>query len=246
MFGKKKINLLPAEYKSKIISRYLIISGSCIGGIFAVLILGMLIYIGVLNLNIGSLNKQNTEYNTAKAKIADLEKQITSNQNFLTEQKKDFFGFYSFMDYLEYNKPEGLTIISVESVDRMVLPEKKENEENAASSETAKQPESTDEIKDTATNEADKKSEENNDDSSNIADDKAKKEETKSAKYEKDLSGEKIVLRGFAKNTQDISKYIYKLSSMPEISNITLSGIEEQVFNVSEKITIFEAVLEVR
>ena len=138
----------------------------------------------------------------------------------------------------------------------MILPEKKEENSDTASVQPDENTDSTqntdvqtentsnDEKKETETAEG----QENTTDTeiSESAEKKTDKKDNDSVTYEKDLSGEKIVLRGFVKNTQDISAYIYKLSGMPEITNVTLSGIEEQVFNNTEKITIFEAVLEVQ
>lgn len=225
MFGIKKINLLPLEYKNKVLSRYIIISASAIGCIFVILILGMLINMGFLNMSINNLKKQNTEYNATKVKIADLEKQITNNQSFINEQKQVFFDFYSFMSCLENCKPDGLTIISVDSSDRMLAAKKETEEATPTATEEPKQNEKADETG---------KVEE------------PKQEEIKAVVYEKDLTGGRLVLRGLAKNAQDISTYIYKLSQVPIITSIDLSGIEEQTFNKNDKVTIFEAVLEVQ
>lgn len=221
MFGQKKINLLPIEYKNKMLNRYIIISISAVITIFVVLIVGMLINIGFLSMNINNLNKQNTEYNSIKIEIEGMEKQITENQSFINEQSKDFFDFYYFMEFLLSCKPKGLTIISVDSMDRMIDIEEKNVEPNVSSDTETIQSE---ELQKTEMPE---------------------QEILKNVIYDKDLSGEQLVLRGLAKSTQDISAYIYKLSQAKMISNIELSGIEEQIFNQSEKVTIFEAILEV-
>ena len=221
MLGLKKINLLPLEYKNKALSRYIFISMSAVITVFVILIVGMLINIGILNMNISSLKKQNTEYNTTKAEIEGLENQIAENQNFLNEQKQDFFDFYYFMNFLEQSKPNGLTVISVDSLDRMSVIEDDIVETASPDMEF----EQTDESEETEA---------------------PKQEELKTASYEKDLSGERLVLRGLADNTQTISAYVYKLSQAPMIANIELSGIEEQAFNQTKQIIIFEAILEVK
>lgn len=227
MVGTKKINLLPIEYKNKVLGRYIIISISAVGGIFAVLIIGILINMFFLNLGINNLKKQNTEYNTTKAEITQLEKQIADNQNFINKQKQKVFDFYSFMSCLESYKPSGLTIVSVDSLDRISIAKEEPNPTASPTPETEKP-----------------KVKENTE--APNANNQPKPEESKPIKYEKDLSGDKLVLRGLAKNAQDISTYIYKLSQIPSIVNINLSGIEEQNFNQNEKITVFEAVLEVQ
>lgn len=221
MLGLKKMNLLPLEYRSKALNRYIVISISAIIVVFVILIAGMVINMGILNMNINSLKKQNTEYATIKVEIEGLEKQITDNQSFINEQRKKLFDFYYFMDYLERCKPNGLTVISIDSLDRMSITNE-ESIEAALPDTESKQTEATKETE------------------------VIKQEEMKASGYEKDLSGERLVLRGLADNTQDISTYIYKLSQAPMIVNIELSGIEEQVFNQTKHINIFEAILEVK
>jgi|LSQX01.3.fsa_nt_gb Tfp pilus assembly protein PilN len=221
MLGIKKMNLLPLEYKNNELSRYMIAGIAAIAVVFVMLIVGMLINMGILNMSINSLKKQNTEYNATKVEITDLERQITENQSFINEHKQDFFDFYQFIKSLENYKPDGLTLVSVDSLDRMTVIEEEPKETMTPDTEG----EQTDEIE---------------------AVEAPEPEILKTASYKKDLSGERLILRGLAKDTQDISTYIYKLSQSPMVSDIELSGIEEQMFNQKERITIFEAILEVR
>lgn len=221
MLGIKKMNLLPLEYKNEELSRYMIVGITVVAVVFVMLVVGMLINMGILNMSINNLKKQNTEYNATKVEITDLERQITENQSFINEHKQDFFDFYQFIKSLENYKPDGLTLVSVDSLDRMTVIEEEPKETMTPDTEG----EQTDEIE---------------------AVEAPEPEILKTASYKKDLSGERLILRGLAKDTQDISTYIYKLSQSPMVSDIELSGIEEQMFNQKERITIFEAILEVR
>jgi hypothetical protein len=125
------------------------------------------------------------------------------------------------MQALEYKKPNGLTIISVDSIDRLVeLPK----EDKSGSTDK----------KITETPKTDKKSETTE-----------TEEKPLSVKFIKDLAGEKLSIRGYSTNPADISQFIYDLSKLQFITDLELKAIEEKIINGTEHINVFEAILTV-
>lgn len=86
-------------------------------------------------------------------------------------------------------------------------------------------------INEGAEDEKEKKPEENNETEN--------KPETPTIKYEKDLSGQNITIRGYGASQGDISNYLHSISSLPYISRLDVVAIEEHkiedgIYNIFE------------
>jgi hypothetical protein len=223
MQNDKRLNLLSTEQKEKHINKYLMYG---FGGIFAVLALIMLfVYmnLGMTNLTLNKLKKEDTQYKQKLSQITSVEETIKKNSEFIGTYDSIHFPFYSLMQALEYNKPYGLTIISVDSMDRLV----ESAQEDVTDSEGKKA---------TETPKPDKKAE--------PTQEKIEQEEKPlSVKFIKDLAGEKLSIRGYSSNPADISQFIYDLSKLEFIADLELKAIEEKMINGTEHINVFEAVL---
>jgi hypothetical protein len=221
MQNDKRLNLLSTEQKEKHINKYLMYG---FGGIFAVLALIMLfVYmnLGITNLTLNKLQKEDTQYKQKLSQITSVEETIKKNGEFIGTYDSIHFPFYSLMQALEYNKPYGLTIISVDSMDRLVdFPKEGVPDSNAN--------------KATETPKTDKK----------VEPTQGKTEEKPlSVKFIKDLAGEKLSIRGYSNNPADISQFIYDLSKLEFIADLELKAIEEKMINGTEHINVFEAIL---
>ena len=57
-----------------------------------------------------------------------------------------------------------------------------------------------------------------------------------------DLSGQKIIIRGYSNNQTSISKYIYEISNLAYIADTKITGIEQHMLN-GNMVNIFEVVV---
>ena len=88
------------------------------------------------NFTLNKLHAENIEYSRKEARITELETASKSNKDFIALYKASNFPFYAFMKFLEENKPYGLTLLSVDSLDRLV-----QKEETSGKEETPVEPE---------------------------------------------------------------------------------------------------------
>jgi len=220
----KKLNLLTREYKDKYANKYIM------AGFFgALVILGLVVSaayvnLGLANYGLKKLVMRNTEYQNKQAKIVTLQETIVKNKDLLSEYQMQSFPFYAFMKAVESQKPEGLTLISVDSADRL-------KEETASVENAASQPKSGKEMKSEVKDPAAKSSDQD-----------VKTEIT----YQKDLSGEKLIVRGYSTNPSDVAAFLYNISQLPYISAVELKAIEEHTVNGTQTANIFEVVLSLK
>jgi len=218
MQNAKRLNLLPKEYKEKQINKYLIYAFGGIGAILALIMIITYINLGIANLTLNKLQKEDTVYKQKQTKIATMQETIKTNNEFVVEHEKAYFPFYEFMQVLEYQKPYGLTIISVDSIDRLV---NKMEVAGEKSLEKTKKDEKTGNPEQTPT----------------------PTQKPPTVEYTKDLSGEKLSIRGYSSNPNDISIFLYDLSKLPYIEDLELKAIEENKINGIDTINVFEAIL---
>lgn len=222
MHYNKKLNLLPQQYKDRYANKYLLLG---FGGICAVLIFIILVaYVsaGMTSFDISRLQKENTEYQSKQKKIAELGENIARNKELISEYGKTYFPFYHFMQEIEFQKPYGLTLISIDSANRL------DHEEPVSS--PASQSMVTPSPSTKTTPEASRN-------------DSAVEKPQKTVTYEHDLSGQKLVVRGYSANPGDIALFINNLSKLDYVENLELKAIEEHTINGTEKANIFEAEL---
>ncbi len=241
MSGIKKLNLLPEEIKNKYLKKYLMLFCGFVGAVFLIILAIQYINIGVINMQINSIKKENDKYNDAKANIAVLEENIKQYETFIKNYDAGCFPFSEFMYDLEYYRPESVSIISVDTKDRLInegVPEDADKAKKEVKSEKASKKD-----------EASKKSKEKSDDKGEKSDKKdaendeatdgGEVQESGKIEYISDLTGQEIVIRGFGSNQGDISDFIYSLTQLSYISNARITAIEEHkfdngVFNVFE------------
>ncbi|OQB13486.1 MAG: hypothetical protein BWY15_01783 [Firmicutes bacterium ADurb.Bin193] len=235
----KKLNLLPQSYKDRYINRYLMI-GCGAAVIILVLVMGITyLSCGMAKLSIKKLTEENIEYQTKQSTIVGLEKQISKNKEVISEYEKDNFPFAYFIQTLENQKPQGLKIISIDSVDRLIAAEPKgDDKESEKTEDSAEQTEKQAEKQadDTAA-ESDKPQGEKK------AEEPGKDAASSNVVYEKDLSGNKLSVRGYSTNMSDIASFISALSRLPYVAETEIKAIEEHSVNGTEKANIFEAIL---
>lgn len=231
----KKLNLLPQSYKDRYINRYLMI-GCGAALIILVLVMGITyLSFGMAKLSIKKLTEENIEYQTKQSTIVGLEKQISKNKEVISEYEKDNFPFAYFIQTIENQKPQGLKIISIDSVDRLVLAEPKTDDKESEKADASA--EQTEKQTDDTAAEADKPQEEKK------ADKPSKEAAASNVAYEKDLSGNKLSVRGYSTNMSDIASFISALSKLPYVSETEIKAVEEHSVNGTEKANIFEAIL---
>lgn len=232
MNSKKKLNLLPDEVKNKYANRYLAYTASILGGIMVLLLVIQYVQIGVLSWQTNRIIEKNEKYDNEKSVIVNLEKSIKQYQTFLSDYENDCFPFSLFMYDVESKRPSDVFIISVDSEDRLInegVQEKKQTE----NAEDTKKAEKTDEAEEKPeTENADKDTEKQADQ----IDEKAAKPEIK---YTEDLSGQRIVIRGYGGKQESISNFIYDIAHLSYISNAEITAIEEHkiengVYNIFE------------
>ncbi len=195
MHYTKKLNLLPQSYKDKYINKYLLFSFGALVAIMLLIMLTVYSNYFMLNFSIKRLITENTEFQNRQTKITTLKEAINKNTSIINEQQKEGFPFYSFMQTVEKQKPYGLTIISIDSSDRLLTPAPQ--------------------------NEAD-------------------------ITYEKDLSKDNLVVRGYSQNPSDIAEFINTLAQLSYVEDIELKAIEEHTIDGVNSANIFEAILKLK
>lgn len=230
----KKLNLLPQSYKDRYINRYLMIGcGATL--IILVLVMGIThLSCGMTKLSIKKLTEENIEYQTKQSTIVGLEKQLSKNKEVISEYEKDNFPFAYFIQTLENQKPQGLKIISIDSVDRLIAAEPKADDKESEKADDSK--EQTEKADDTAAESEKTQEGKKSEDAKNAS-------APSNVVYEKDLSGNKLSVRGYSTNMSDIASFISSLSRLPYVAETEIKAIEEHSVNGTEKANIFEVIL---
>ena len=225
MNEKKKLNLLPPETKNKYENKYLKITAATVFGFLIMLLSIQYCHMGILNLQTNKILAENQKYNQEKETIKNLKENIANYESFMKDYENDCFPFSLFMYDLEAHRPSDVYIISMDSSERLINEGvQEENTEKNTPKGNDKDKTETEKSEDTA------------DESKAQTDDKAV---TPKIEYIEDLSGREIVVRGFGKNQETISKFIYDITHLPYLTNAEITAIEEHkiengIYNIFE------------
>ena len=233
---RKKLNLLPIEVKEKYANKYMIYYIFSVAAIL-IFILGIqFTRIGITKLEINRIQTENARYETEEKNIEKLQKEIEGYKQFIDiYESNSYFPFVTFMNDLEKNRPSSVYIISIDSDDRLVNEgEQDETEKNNVVTNNKTNDSKSDNVKDNESEEdtTDETEAENRED-----------EETEiipQIKYESDLMGKQLTLRGYSKSQADISEFIYLISNLDYITNAAITGIEEHKMMDGQNYNIFE------
>lgn len=229
------LNLLPEEYKKKIATR-MYIKVSMFLAAFIVIVVGLCAsqYL-MAKVELNNINKDILTVNELNAKIKSLENSISNKQEQLNSANIDYFEFDTFMKAIYQYKPASVTIISLDSQDRLIMPV--DEEEGSAKSSKDNR------------SDAKKAADANKEATSGSNGDETKEDTDKSKTAEElidmnPLTDKEIVLRGFSTSTDDIANYVYKISYLDCVSDIQLTSIEERQDNRGNTTKVFELVIQ--
>lgn len=213
MYIKRDLNLIPEETKSKYIKRTVLIVLGAVGGITAGFVVLQLIIILVLNIQIKGIRSDNEKYNTAKMEISEIQQNINDYNTVVDCYENEYFPFARFMNELDYLCPATVQIISIDTRDRLINEGRVDEEETEDSNEK------------------------------NTEQEEEQDEDTPEEPELSDLYGQEIVIRGFGKNQDDISRFVYGLSNLSYIKDLDVTGIEEHkiedgIYDIFEIIVI--------
>lgn len=217
MKGLKKLNLLPVEIKNKYANKYFKLLAIIIAAVMLLVIGVQAVNAGILTLQINQYNDRNAKYEQEKRNIEELQNRIVSYNTYIREYEQNVFPFGIFMNELETIRPENVYIISVDTPDRLI------NEGNKSDK--------------TKENETEEKSD---DGLERIKDVEPVSPEIK---YVDDLTGKEIVIRGYSKKQDEISTFIFGLSTLSYITDAKITAIEEHVMLDGQEYNIFEIVV---
>ncbi len=207
----KKMNLLPQSYKNKHANKYLLLFFGGISTVLLLILMTSIINLTLVNQNIKKLLAQDKEYQSKQSTIIALQESINKKQKLIEEHEKDKFPFNSFISSITAQKPAALTIISIDSADRLIALENENTTEN-------------------------KKDDEDTESHTTLP--------QKQVTYEKDLSGEKLIVRGYSKSSSAIASFVSSLSRLFYVAEAKLTAIEEHpVSGVNNKIFEMELLL---
>lgn len=221
MQPNKKINLLPLDVQNKYINKYIFTSFALIGGVLILALVFRFANIGFTSWQIKKIEAENQEYNNKKTEIEKIEKSLARYNDFKDMYEKGFFPFDDFMNDIEKNRPATVSILSVDTPDRLINEGKQEDKEESKDTDLKDTESKADESK---KDESEKKTEEP---AEKTETEEQEKPDDTTIKYEKDLSGQTIVIRGYGSSQDDISRYIYNLSKLPYIADVNVTAIEE-------------------
>ena len=209
----EKQNLIPEEIKEKYAKRYLAGFIILVCSVLVISIAVPYVSMSIISNQIGRIENENNEYNLQKKEIDLLQNEIDEYMTVIRTFEEETFPFTLFMYDLEIMRPVSVHIISVDTPDRL--------------------------INEGAENEKEKKPEENNETEKEDDEKEITKPETPTIKYEKDLSGQNITIRGYGASQGDISNYLHSISSLPYISRLDVVAIEEHkiedgIYNIFE------------
>ena len=200
----KKLNLLPLAVREKQEKRLLLLICALLGGIIAAVILFRTAEIGIVKGSIDRTIAKNEKYKAEQQKMQSVKDNIAGYTDYIAAYETTYFPYSQFLSDLEEYRPDNVHIISADTADRLVnegeTDEQKQTDAQADNSKAEEKPEETPEPETTEENEP---------------------------KYTKDLAGEVITIRGYGDTQEDISRYIYSLSSLPYIQNAEVTAIEE-------------------
>ncbi len=229
MNGNKKINLLPDEVKQKYFKRYMVYA-TCM--ILALLLLVTGIQYGrcgIISWQTNSIKAKNARYDAEKEKIINLQTEIDEYKDFMSAyENNNYFPFARFMYDLEVSRPSNVYIISIDTDDRLINEGvQEEDEENKKDSKN------------------DTKKEEKTAETEKAEDGKEQIEEIiPEIKYESDIVGKTLTVRGYSSKQEDISKFIYAISNLSYINNAVITGVEEHKMPDGLYYNIFEIKIE--
>lgn len=258
--AKKSINLLPEEYKKKLATKMYIKITLWVSVVIAIIVL---IFAGRYWQAKFELKQANAELQSTqemRSKITSLEHSIEVKRNRLKSSEEEYFEFDTFMKAIYEYKPTSVTIISLDSDDRLKTNEdyKKMIESGKASDANPDKEASTDAKKAADENvkaAEEKKAAENGDTNNSTNGDNANTTDTDeqnaiSAQIEElrsqPLTNKVISLRGFSVSADDIANYIYKLSYLSCVEDVQLTSIEERLDGNGNKTKVFELLIQVR
>lgn len=209
-----KQNLIPDDIKERYYRKYLLWFEGVVGVLLIVSIVLPYIGIAIASREITKIEQENAEYEYQKQEIATLDEEIGTLNKIINEYEANYFLFSQFLFDLEVFRPITVHIISVDSPDRLI-------NEGAQDDKEKKKPEKVEEkgggevveIEDVA---------------------------SPQIKYEKDLSEQKITIRGYGSSQKDISDYLHKISELSYVAKMDIVAIEEHKIENGVYI-IFEA-----
>ena len=211
----EKQDLIPEEIKEKYARKYLTGFIILVCSVLVISIAVPYVSMSIISNQISKIENENNEYNLQKKEIDILQSEIDEYMTVIRTYEESTFPFTLFMYDLEIMRPVSVHIISVDTPDRLI-------NEGAA------------EEKETVSKEKDKSKEEKEN----------QEEESAEAvipaiKYEKDLAGQVITIRGYGGSQNDISNYLHSISSLPYIARLDVVAIEEHkieggVYNIFE------------
>lgn len=203
----KKINLLPQKYKDKYANKYLLFFFFGIVTVMLLIMVASLINLALINHSINKLTTEDKEYQSRQATIMTLQESISRKQKLIEEYEKDNFPFYAFINAIATQTADDLTIISIDSIDRLISVDidQEVDSENEHLEETAENP-----------------------------------VPTKQVNYEKDLAGEKLIIRGYSVNSSAIAAFINNVSRLFYVADTKLTAIEEHMISNVGKANVFE------
>jgi len=209
----EKQNLIPEEVKEKYAKRYFtaFVILLCVIHVFSIVL--PYISIAIISNQINKIENENNEYNLQKVENENLQKQLDEYNGFIKTFEEATFPFTTFMYDLEIMRPVSVHIISADTQDRLINEGADEKEKSNKEKEQEQEKEK----------EKDKSEKKDSEEKEIVS------SENPSIKYEKDLSGQKIVIRGYGESQSDISEYLHSISSLPYISNLDVVAIEEHV-----------------
>lgn len=219
MKEKKKLNLLPAEVQQKYSKKYMMYA---VLSVFAILLTITGVQYGrccVITWQTERIRAENARYDEEKDNIAQLQTEIEQYKDFMDSYENNhYFPFARFMFDLELKRPSDVYIISLDTDDRLINEGVHEETVNDAKKEenSAKEPEPSSEGQ-------------------------AERDIViPEIKYETDVVGKTLTLRGYSKNQAAISKFIYEISNLPYITNAMITGVEEHKMPDGILYNIFE------
>lgn len=240
---KPGLNLLPEEYKKKLANATYTRIGIATVIIIAIIIGIFAGQLALAKIQLNSMNKEVAEINEVNSKITSLENSIKQKTEQLNSTNIEFFEFDIFMKAIYQYKPASVTIISLDSQDRLIT--ELQTEEEAAESGEQKEDNRTEAKKaadanlEAAENKEDAEKQNSNnkatvDEEGNVISIPVEKEP---------ITSKFIYLRGFSNSADDIANYIYKISYLDCVSDVTLTSIEERVDNTGNHTKVFELII---
>lgn len=253
---KRGINLLPEEYKKKLITKLYIKIALWASVVAAVI---FLMFAGRFWQAKYELKKANNDLQSTQemsTKVKSLQSSIEFKRNKLKSSEEEYFEFDTFMKAVYEYKPSSVTLISLDSDDRlksdedikkMLEAEKKDNTDaNAGGEANTDAKKAADEnVKAAEEKKTGESSTANNSDTDN-ADEQTKISNEVDALRAKPLTDKILSLRGFSTSADDIANYIYKLSYLNCVNDVQLTSIEERIDGSGNKTKVFELLIQVK